>query len=164
MAAKHLLDDKHSKSRYSLAYLFALCAQAGYTAEETRQDEDIHAIDATVKLVGASVYVQLKCTEVPNKTQAGYRVDFEDEWIEKWQGEHLPVYIILIVVVSGQTNWIEHPDDASTLHRAAAFWGRFDAASDAKSITISASNRLTVDSMKQWQSDIDELFGGGGGA
>jgi hypothetical protein len=48
VAISAMLDDKKKESRYSLAYLYAMCSQAGYTTQETRQDEDIEAIDAWV--------------------------------------------------------------------------------------------------------------------
>lgn len=156
-----LLDSNHAKSRYSLSYLFSVCAQAGRTATETRQDEDVHAVDAWVKLAGATVYVQLKCTEAPNRTATGIRVDFEDGWIEKWREEKLPVYIVLVVVPPGQTDWIEHLEDESTLHKAVAYWGRFDPESSKKSITLSLTDRLTLDTMDRWQQDVDDVFGGG---
>ena len=121
-----MLDDKRRKSRYSLSYLYAMCAHAGYGAQETRQDEDVEAIDARVTLQGAAVPVQLKCTSSPEETQAGYRVDFEDGWITSWKQQRLPVFIVLVVVPKGHNPWIDHTLDTATLHRTAAFWGRFD--------------------------------------
>jgi hypothetical protein len=152
------LQDKGKKSRYSLAYLYSICAQSGYTAKEGRQDEDVHAIDASVKMRGADVYVQMKCTSSPESNSTGYRVDFEDGWITKWREEHLPVYIVLVVVPPEHHLWIDHTSVAETLHRSAAFWARFDPASKAMSITV--DKRLTVDTMSEWQDDVDELFAG----
>lgn len=153
------LGDKNSKSRYSLSYLYSICAQSGHTATETRQDEDVHSIDASVRLRGTDVYVQLKCTSSPETNGQGYRVDFEDGWIAKWRESKLPVYIVLVVVPQVHDEWIDHPSDTDTLHRSAAFWGRFDPNSIAKSITV--SKRLTASTMKQWQEDVDDLFSGG---
>jgi Domain of unknown function (DUF4365) len=153
------LQDKGKKSRYSLSYLYSICAQGGYTAREVRQDEDVHSIDASVKMRGADVYVQMKCSSSPEPNSSGYRVDFEDGWIQKWREEHLPVYIILVVVPPEHDRWIDHTLATATLHRSAAFWARFDPGSDAMSITV--DQRLTVDTMKQWQDDVDDLFAGG---
>ncbi len=136
-----------------------ICAQSGFTAAEGRQDEDVHAIDATVKLRGASAYVQLKCTSSPAQTAAGYRVDFEDVWVEKWKEENLPVYVVLVVVPPDHHDWIDHTSANATLHRSSAYWARFDPDSAMKSITV--SERLTKSTMKQWQQDVDALFAGG---
>jgi hypothetical protein len=141
-----------------------MCAQAGYTAQETRQDEDVVAVDAWVTLRGGPVPVQLKCTSSPEQTKAGYRVDFEDGWITEWKQQRLPVFIVLVVVPKGQNRWIDHTIDTVTLHRAAAFWGPFDPASTAKSITLSRKDRLTADSFASWQKELDSVFEGGFGA
>jgi Domain of unknown function (DUF4365) len=156
-----MLDDKRRKSRYSLSYLYAICAQAGSGAQETRQDEDVEAIDAWVKLLGAPVPVQLKCTSSPNETKAGYRVDFEDGWIASWMTLQVPLFIVLVVVPKGQNLWVDHTLDTITLHRTAAFWGRFDQGSTAKSITLSRRDRLTADSFESWQEELDGVFEGG---
>ena len=159
-----MLDDKRRKSRYSLSYLYAICAQAGLSAQETRQDEDIEAIDAWVNLVGAPVPVQCKCTSSPEETRAGYRVDFEDGWITSWKEQQLPVFIVLVVVPTGHNLWIDHTLDTVTLHRTAAFWGQFDPTSEAKSITLKRSDRSTAESFESWQKRLDEVFVGGSNA
>jgi Domain of unknown function (DUF4365) len=110
-----MLDDKRRKSRYSLSYLYAICAQAGLSAQETRQDEDIEAIDAWVNLVGAPVPVQCKCTSSPEETRAGYRVDFEDGWITSWKEQQLPVFIVL-----GRTDGAQSMDSPHSRYRHAA--------------------------------------------
>lgn len=42
------LDDDKSKSRYSLSYLYAVCAQAGALVSETPQYSDVHTVDGTI--------------------------------------------------------------------------------------------------------------------
>lgn len=61
------LGEDGAKSRYSQAYLSAVCSQSGHTLQEGRQDEDCWAVDTTVDLPAAPVLVQLKCTSSPKR-------------------------------------------------------------------------------------------------
>lgn len=157
----HGLSLSGAKSRYSLAFLFSVCAQAGATVIEVRQDEDVHALDAKVDLQIQDVGVQLKCTEAPNKTRHGIRIDLEEGWIARWRLRLTPVYVVGVVVPSCKTQWIEHHDEA-THHRTLAYWQKFDPRSEAKSILLPYTNRLTAETLTEWRTDLNDDFGGGG--
>lgn len=161
-ATTHGLTIDGAKSRYSQAYLSSICAQAGATMSEARQDEDVHAIDVKVDLQLQDVNVQLKCTQSPRKTKIGIRIDLEDGWITRWRLRLTPVYVVGIVVPSCQAQWIEHHDEA-THHRTRAYWQKFDPRSDAKSIVLPYTNRLTAETLTQWREDLSASFFSGGG-
>lgn len=148
-----------AKSRYSQAYLSAICAQSGSVVYEGRQDEDCWAIDARVELIASDVAVQLKCTEAPNRTKVGIRIDLKDDWIEKWSLKRTPVYVVGVVVPVGQDDWIEHSLDETTVHNTAAYWARFDRTSTAKSITLPYANRFGIHTLDVWNDDVDDAFG-----
>ncbi|MCT7294316.1 DUF4365 domain-containing protein [Rhodococcus sp. PAE-6] len=115
------LSPEQCKSRYSLAFMNALCAQAGVTIGETRQDEDVHAIDMAVNFTEAPVQVQLKCSSAKTMSGPFERIDLEERWIEKWAMSQLPVFLVLVVVPDDRADWLSD-NERSTLHRAHAYW------------------------------------------
>lgn len=148
-----------AKSRYSLAFLSAVCAQAGATMVETRQDEDVHAVDATVALGPSYVQVQLKCTWTPRESRNGMRIDLKPEWIEKWREKVIPTYIVGIVVPKSKLDWIEY-SEKNVIHNTTAYWERFNPETTKSSIVLPHQNRLTPESLHQWNSDLASMFRG----
>ncbi|AUM17399.1 DUF4365 domain-containing protein [Rhodococcus ruber] len=147
-----------SKSRYSLSYLYSLCAHAGCAVKATEQDSDVHAIDATVEFEEADVRVQLKCTESPKSTKSGFTVSLEDSWIRKWQRCHIPVYVVLVVVPKLRSGWVDYRTQ-DTVHNTHAYWERFDKTSTAKSIHIPIGNRFQSATLEKWHADLSSEFG-----
>ncbi|GAA2553647.1 DUF4365 domain-containing protein [Mycolicibacterium diernhoferi] len=150
-----------AKSRYSQAYLSAVCSQSGHTLQEGRQDEDCWAVDTTVDLTAAPVLVQLKCTSSPKATRAGdYRISLKKDWVEKWSVKQVPVYVMLVVVPPLQHEWIEQAD-LQTVHRAHAYWERFDPGSHDKSIVVPKKQRFQASTLSTWETQLNDVFSGG---
>lgn len=152
------MDLSHAKSRYSLSYLYALCAHVGCVVKETPQDSDVHAVDATVEFEESDVRVQLKCTSAKQMDGDSITVSFKETWIKKWMKCQLPVYIVLVVVPDDQTDWVDYGTE-STLHRTQAYWARFDRNSRAKSIRVPQANRFSVDTLVEWHAQFANDFG-----
>lgn len=110
------------KGRYGVAYLRAVCAQAGVGLNETAPDEDVYAIDCDLKYGPLTLPVQVKCTAQhtlpPEKAPW---LDVHSDWAEKWDASVLPVHLVLVVVQVDPKSWLEHQDDG-TWHPSAAYW------------------------------------------
>lgn len=148
-----------AKSRYSLSYLYAVCAQAGCTAIETPQDSDVHAIDGTIQFEEADVRVQLKCSSTMQMTAEFERIDLKENWIAKWKKAEIPVYVVLVVVPPEKTDWVSYRSD-DTLHRTRAYWAEFDRSSVEKSIRIPRSQQFGVGTIHEWHSQMIDRFEG----
>jgi hypothetical protein len=68
--------------------------------------------------------------------------------------------MVIVVVPDDVVDWLEHVNDG-TMHRTAAFWGRVDTVSDAPSITIPREQRLTVDTLVLWRTELLRVFSSG---
>lgn len=146
--------DNGRRGRYGVAYLRALCAHAGVGLSETSSDEDVDAIDATLKFGRASAEVQVKCT-------GGFRVgpgqatlQLEPGWVEKWSESYHPVFVVLVKVPARVSDWIDSKA-SSTLHRAVAFGKRFDPAMHTASIQFTRGDHMTAETLYDWR---DELY------
>jgi len=152
-------DDNTSKARYGPAYVRAVCSQAGVKFSETSADEDRDAVDGTIDLGPATVYVQIKCSDqyrIHGGPTATWRA--EQAWREHWRHKILPVYFILVVVDKvDRTKWLEHPDEG-TFHRSAAFWAQVNGIGDDENVVVPKSNRFTVETLRGWQDDLEKLF------
>ncbi|QSN52505.1 DUF4365 domain-containing protein [Mycobacteroides abscessus] len=150
-----------AKSRYSQSYLSAVCSQSGHTLQEGRQDEDCWAVDTTVDLTAASVFVQLKCTSSPTATHKGdYRIPLKQHWVDSWSVKMVPVYVMLVVVPPLQDEWIEQVSE-QTLHRTHAYWERFDVTAHTKSIVVPKSQRFQASTLAAWETQLNDVFSGG---
>ncbi|MET7967564.1 DUF4365 domain-containing protein [Micromonospora sp. NPDC005305] len=147
------------KARFGVAYLRAICSQAGVGFTETSIDEDVLAIDGKVEFAVADARVQVKCTgkfRINGGDTATWPAD--EQWWKKWHNSGVPVYFVLVVMdPDDQPDWLDHRVDG-TMHRTAAFWVRVDKMSQASGITVPKSQRLTADTLRQWSSDVDACF------
>lgn len=142
------------KARYGISYLRNICAQSGVPLTETEPDEDVMAVDCSVNFYEADVRVQVKCTsqyELAN--DRNLRWPIEEGWIRKWDRSFLPVYFVLVIVPEDSHTWLDHPDDG-TMHLTAAYWRRIEPDQLVSSISILRTQRLTVDTMKVWHTDL----------
>lgn len=155
--------DNGRKARYAVAYLESICAQAGVAFGETRADEDIMAVDAFVHFPRASSRVQLKCTSQFKLSGKSVTMALEPSWVASWTASIVPVYFVVVVVPPEIPEWIAHPL-TSTSHKTAAFWTRFDPALHKTKIAVPKSQRLTLETIHQWKSDLDLTLGLGGTA
>lgn len=150
-----------AKSRLSIAFVRAICAQAGCPVTEPSPDEDVHRIDLTLNAPAADIPIQVKATESAILTRHGYRLDLKPDWVESWKRRRLvPVHVVLVVVGKVQDQWVSHPA-SDTRMDAVAYWQRFDPASHVRSMHLPVANRLTADSLSRLVSQVEyEQFGG----
>lgn len=153
------LDSNRAKSRFGIAYMRAVCSQAGVGFQETSPDEDVLAVDGTVELEIAPARVQVKCTgkfRIKGGATATWPVD--ESWRRHWTRSKLPVYFVLVIVdPDDQFSWLHH-DDEATLHRAAAFWVRVDTLPEGENITVPKAQRLTADTLRLWDAEVEASF------
>lgn len=108
------------KARYGIAYLRAMCSQAGMPMSESSLDEDVLATDCLVQFQEAPVFVQVKCTSVPVLGAGNdVLVRLKPEWCQKWAKCRLPVYLVVVVVGGSSEEWLTHRPTA-TLYASAA--------------------------------------------
>jgi hypothetical protein len=161
------LDPNRAKSRFGIAYVRAVCSQAGVGFQETSPDEDVLAVDGIVDLEIAPARLQVKCTgkfRIKGGATATWQV--EESWRQRWIRSNVPVYFVLVIVdPDDQLSWLHH-DDEATLHRAAAFWARVDTLPEGQNIIVPKAQRFTADTLRLWDADVTASFGQskGGGA
>jgi hypothetical protein len=150
-----------AKARFGLAYMRTICSQAGIGMNETSPDEDALAVDCDICFSIAPVRVQVKCTaqfELHGKS-ASWPTDIV--WREKWNKSKVPVYLVLVILsYDERTQWVEHPTNG-TIQNAAAFWTRVDNLPiDENRLDIPKSQRLTAETLRIWESDLEACFCG----
>lgn len=152
------LPDNTAKSRFGVAYVRAVCSQAGVGFGETSPDEDLLAVDAEVKFREANAHVQIKCTSQYNLDQTPLRWSVTPEWRRKWEACLLPVYFVLVVLdTPARADWLTHPLDG-TMYRAAAYWTRVNGTISSPSVQLERTRRLTIDTMNHWSLDVRACF------
>ncbi|WP_033288162.1 DUF4365 domain-containing protein [Amycolatopsis jejuensis] len=160
------LDENRAKSRFGVAYVRAVCSQAGVGFGETSPDEDVLAVDGQVEFAVAPAKVQVKCTgrfRISGGATATWPID--DSWHRNWKRSGLPVYFVLVIVdPDKRVSWLHH-HDAATLHHAAAFWVRVDTLATGENIVVPKTQRLTADTLRLWAEEVEASFtsGRGGG-
>lgn len=151
-------DDNTRRSRYGVAYVHAVCSQAGAAWSETSPDEDREAIDGSISLGPGSVNVQIKCTSTSELNAESTTISLKQSWVEGWKQQLLaPTFIVVVRVPKGIPDWIAHLDDG-TMHRTAAHWARFDPARHTKSISVPRSQRFTIEALHQWRRELADRF------
>lgn len=158
------LDDR--KAWWGVRYLSTVCAQAGFRMDETPSQGDVYSFDAQVFIRSTlSVFVQVKCTSRPITRQRSYAI--KKAWRRNWEDLDLPGYFVVVSVPSDTPDWMAHGAKPwTTMLNSAAFWTRIDPLpATQKSITVKASQRLTVATLDQWTTDLQIArlgFAGGG--
>lgn len=145
-----------AKGRYGVAYVRAICSQAGFGFQETSIDEDCLAVDGCISFTEAEVRVQIKCTSQFKIIGKSAAWPAELSWFGKWNRSRVPVYFILVIVDDDEASWLEHGPEG-TLHRAAAFWVRVDQMSATAGINVPKDQRFTAATVQRW---ADELAAG----
>ena len=160
-AGSHFTDNGR-KGRYGVAYLRSLAAHAGVGLQETSPDEDIDAVDVTLKFGRASAEVQIKCT---SKFKVGLGVaslQLETGWVEKWTESLVPVFVVLVKVPSVVSDWIDGKT-SSTVHRTVAFGKRFDPAVHTASMKFTRADRITAETLYDWRDEVYDFHKNGRG-
>lgn len=152
------LTDNGCKARYGVAYLRALCSQAGLLMSEISPDEDAQAIDCMIIFRTGIVTVQVKCTSQFKLKGRTASWPMELHWQEAWEQQQLPVYFVMVIVEeTDPQTWLRHADDG-TFHRAAAYWTRVDVNTPAHAIRVDKTQRLTADTFHRWSLDLSACF------
>jgi hypothetical protein len=153
------LSDNGCKARYGVAYVQALCSQAGVGFDEVSVDEDVIAIDGSIQFDIAAARVQIKATS--QFTIAGKSASWpvEIHWRDAWSRSKVPVYFVLVIIdPKTRMDWLRH-SNTGTLHRAAAYWTRVDLNCPANRIKIDKYQRLEVPTFHTWYADVLASFG-----
>lgn len=151
-------DDNTRRGRYGVAYVRAVCAQAGVSLVETSPDEDREAVDGAISLGLGSVNVQVKCTSTSELDAESTTIALKQSWVDSWTQQVLaPTFIIVVRVPPGIPDWIAHLNDG-TMHRTAAHWAQFDPAQHTKSISVPRSQRFTIETLHQWRQELVDRF------
>lgn len=149
------------KARYGIAYVRAICSQAGVPFNENEQDEDVLAIDCEVKFPQASVRVQVKCTSRWRITGKSISWPVEDKWVRKWEANEVPVYFVVVIVPARLDQWLRH-DPSGTFHRTAAYWVRLQRGTITTRVKVPKEQRLTAATIADWHRDLLSVFRLGG--
>lgn len=132
-----------------------LSSQAGYAWRCVRPDGDVHSLDGDVVVhPGGSVFVQVKGRRPHFSRSTSYSV--KQAWRRNWKSLLTPAYFVVVSVPDDVARtWVEHPPQSDeTLLRLSAHWTRIDPLDDAtKSIRVSRTSRLTVDTFEEWRRD-----------
>ncbi|MEV8639296.1 DUF4365 domain-containing protein [Streptosporangium sp. NPDC051023] len=155
------LSPSGSKARFGLAYMRAICSQAGVGLNETSPDEDALAVDCDVCFSIAPVRVQVKCTSQFELHGKSASWPIEIAWREKWNKSKIPVYLVLVILsYDERKQWLEHPKNG-TFHNAAAFWVRVNNLPAGETrLDIPKNQRLTAETLQVWESDLEACFYG----
>jgi hypothetical protein len=145
--------DNSRRARYGVAYLRALCATAGVGLAETSPDEDVDAIDATIKFARASAEVQVKCTSGFRVGTGSATLALEPGWVSKWSEALHPVFVVLVKVPLGFHEWIDF-EETFTSHRTVAFGKRFEKSQHSRAMTFSQQDQLTADTLYEWRDQV----------
>lgn len=157
IAANPNFTDNGRRGRYGSAYLRALAAHAGIGFKETSPDEDVDAIDATLKFARASVEVQVKCKSTFKVGVGPATLDLEDAWVKKWTGHYSPVYVVLVKVPPTICDWIDGKT-TSTIHKTVAFGKLFDPKLHTTKMKFTKADQLTSETLYDWRDATYEFF------
>jgi hypothetical protein len=140
-------------------YVRSLLAQAGIAHSEGNPGEDYKAIDVTAHLSRGVVTAQVKTRISPrlSKDSTYYSISVTEEWSEKWKGQVLPIYLVLVALAKREyCHMVGHGQKFTTWH-AHAYWTQVN---DTKRgiVRVPVQNRLTMDTFVQWEHDILDAF------
>lgn len=149
--------DNGRRGRYGVAYLRALAAHAGVRFTEPSPDEDVDAIDVTLRWARASAEVQVKCTSGFKVGEGRATLQLESDWVEKWASSYHPVYVVLVKVPSVVGDWITS-NPSTTLHRTVAFGKLFDRDVHTTTMQFTKGDRLTTETLYDWRDEVYAFY------
>jgi hypothetical protein len=153
------------QASYGPTYVNSICAQTGYLWSAV--EADVHSFDGTITIhPGSTLSVQVKCRRKGFRESVSYPI--KKHWRLNWEAADLPIFFVVVVVPENVGDWMQHEyePERRTIHQTSAYWTRIDPLlSDQKSIKVTASNRLTVDTIELWRAMYREAISGfmGGG-
>jgi hypothetical protein len=156
-----------SKERFSEAYVRAVVAAAGMHVEPRTVDVD--SIDGSILYTGElngvfspQIGFQLKCTasEAARTTPAEFSFTLPVKNYNELRVSNttIPRILIIVVVPTEIRDWVIHSDDALLVKRC-AYWRSLEGVTptgnlSSKTVSISKSQSLTVDALKQMMSNV----------
>lgn len=136
-------------------YVGLLASQAGYAWRCVRPDGDVHSLDGDVVVhPGGSVFVQVKGHRPHFPRSTSYPI--QQAWRRNWKSLMTPAYFVVVTVPDDMVaDWVDHREaDRDTLLHLSAYWARIDPLADStKSVGVSRSSRLTIDTFESWRKD-----------
>lgn len=153
------------QASYGMAYVLNVCAQFGVGTLDTKQDQDVNAIDTAIDFGAAAMRIQVKCTTADfTKRDPHISWPIEPTWVTKWRENLLPTFLILVKVPHDPRDWLDYDTDDETLHRAAAYWVQINNLPDPApaSLIIPRTNRFTPETVRDWNALLQGGFTQGG--
>jgi hypothetical protein len=153
------ISKKKQQEQFSIAYIRAIAAAAGYSVEETGVDED--SIDCNIIQRGNEdtypfteiLRVQLKCTYAhkPNEQFLTYPLSLKN-YNDLRRKCMIPRILIVLHVPENFENWIQQNDNSITLNHL-GYWTSIKGLpetenSDTVSIKIPTIQKLTAESLR----------------
>jgi hypothetical protein len=149
------MTDEHRMEQLSRAYAQAVAAMAGCTCARPETDygsdltlRRIAQISGTFRPVGRNLDLQLKSTTSAELAaeEVVYDLDVRAYNILRHSTHAAPVYLVLLVMPSDQTEWIAHSEDRLELRRC-AYWFSLRRA---PAVSNTASVRIRVPRQNQF--------------
>ena len=149
------MTEKQQKEQFSIAYIYALAAQAGINRYSLAVDDD--SIDvgfASELLKRPRVELQLKCSAVCEHNEQEYRFPLKIKNYNDLQGESIiPRYLVLLVVPTDVCDWTSLTSEQLTLRKAAYWVSLADLGETENTATVTVSipksNRLTAETFRE---------------
>lgn len=142
------------KEQLSVAYLHAVATRFGATVTTWKPDKD--GVDATLRLHGLMVDVQLKCTSSPKLVKGGYTYPLDTPTYDKLRNpvRSAPGYLVLMIAPPDVETWIRH-DPEEMILSCHAYWAciqdREDAAKgNTKNILLPTEQPVDEAALQSW--------------
>jgi hypothetical protein len=156
------LNSIRAQSRYGVAFVRTLCAQAGFGFTETSLDEDTLAVDCTLEAPAQGIRVQVRSTtQAFTKKDRSLAFGVADHWRAAWEQNANDLYFVVVRLSSpAQDDWISHPL-GHTHHDAIGYWARIQPTAIPPTVRVYEAARLTHFTLASWEHDVLKKLGGG---
>lgn len=155
------MDIGKQKEQFSLAYIYAMAAQAGLNPSIPQVDDD--SIDLQLSGKGfpgpfrsPMVQLQLKCTSQDVISGEVIKFKLSRKNYDDLRGANVicPRYLVVLLVPDENSSWIEHHDAFMSLHNK-CYWislRDYPATSNDTSVVVNipVAQRLTTSSLSQF--------------
>lgn len=162
LAPHQELDRKLRQARYGVAYLRAVCAQAGVKLVETSPDEDVSGIDCILSFPQFDTRVQVKCTARRlGSTTGTLSYHIGEPVFRKWRRNQLRTYVVVVIVPADCDAWADFNVDDETRAHCAAYWAEVDRDKIVEPWTVQLERRrrLTPETLADWHATEMEGYG-----
>lgn len=151
------------QARYGVAYLRAVCAQAGVKLVETSPDEDVSGVDCLLSFPQFDTRVQVKCTARRlGSTTGTLSYHIGEKTFRKWARNQSRTYIVVVIVPENSDAWADFDVDDETPAHCAAYWAEVDRDRTAEpwTVQVERGRRLTPETLASWHSlEMEDTYG-----